>query len=155
MGDLPSNRQPEDSPADLPDADPESPSMNHLFVSYEDYVTMRDRLQATKEEILRLREANHQQCNVVNRLLRQVAFMDELEDDPSYVCLRELEDKVLKVIKIVSELQEDFKSLEYVRDHPAHQAFLDGLMQISCQLDDCEPDLFLSHLFTDMQLLGD
>ena len=51
MGDLPTDHKPEDIVTEVQTEAPDVTSDGDLFVSYDDYVTMRERLETTKREI--------------------------------------------------------------------------------------------------------
>ena len=118
----------------------------------EELFSMQDRLLKSKTELLKLKSDHHECQTHVRQLIRQVAFLDELNDAPVYCGLRELEGQILKVIQIVEDVKTDFAAMKYVPDPVVHQRFLVALTKISDGLEDCEPSLFLTNIFTDMTL---
>ena len=78
-----------------------------------EFSSMRNRLLRSKAELLKIK-ADHNTCQLhVRRLMRQVQFLDELNDVPVYCGLRELEGKVLKIIQIVEDVKAEFASMTY------------------------------------------
>ena len=71
----------------------------------------------------------------------------ELRDDVLFVSVRELEEGIVKTLKILDEVREEFKDGGMTEDN-----FSEALTLIHATLEDCEPETYISQIFEDLQI---
>ena len=142
------------NPEDLEHEDLASFASDSTVVSLEKYVALKGELDATNaclktfQQLLQtsLKRTCVQQ-DLILRLRDDLRQMDELTDDINYVALRELELKLIQVIKYVDTAKVDFKDGKMSADQ-----FMEGFTTLSSMLEDMEPSGFLSCMFDDLTL---
>ena len=70
-----------------------------------------------------------------------------LRDDVLFVSVRELEDGVLKTLRLLEEIREDFSDGKMTEDN-----FSEALTLIHSTLEECEPESYISQIFDELNI---
>ena len=126
----------------------------HCLVPLKSYLTLKefaDKMTASAQTLdvllctsLKRNQAIHESFECLEERFKCLV---ELRDDALFVSVRELEDGIMKTIRLLEGIRQDFDGHKMTEDN-----FSEALTLVTATLESVEPETFICHLFEDLKV---